>query len=102
MVINLQRRINKEGHQIIPLLTDLWRRIEGDMDMADDNLLDLQTIGLRVDENEYSGVLEFVSDVQLMLKSAVQYYGFSPAVWPHIHSLFYIKFLSLFSPIIIV
>nr|GMC91119.1 ATP-dependent helicase BRM [Ipomoea batatas] len=80
VVINLQRRINKEGHQIIPLLTDLWRRIEGDMDMADDNLLDLQTIGLRVDENEYSGVLEFVSDVQLMLKSAVQYYGFSPAV----------------------
>lgn len=97
MVISLQRRINKEGHQIVPLLTDLWRRIEGDMDMTDDNLLDLQTIGLRVEENEYSGVLEFVSDVQLMLKSAVQYYGFSQAVWPLIHSLLHeVPFVFIF------
>ncbi|CAH9108266.1 unnamed protein product [Cuscuta epithymum] len=82
VVISLQRRIAKEGHQIIPLLTDLWRRIEnsGDIDSTDDNLLDLQTIGVRVEEAEYSGVLEFVSDVQLMLKNAVQYYGFSNAV----------------------
>ncbi|VFQ76408.1 unnamed protein product [Cuscuta campestris] len=82
VVNSLQRRINKEGQQIIPQLTELWRRIEnsGDIDTADENFLDLQTIGVRVEESEYSGVLEFVSDMQIMLKSAVQYYGFSHSV----------------------
>lgn len=73
-VINkLQRRVDHEGHQIIPMLTELWKRIEH----SGDNLLDLRKIFLRVDKFEYSGVVDLVSDVQLMLKSSMQYFGFS-------------------------
>ncbi|KAL8495204.1 hypothetical protein ACS0TY_019387 [Phlomoides rotata] len=73
-VINkLQRRVDQEGHQIIPMLTDLWKRIEH----SGDNLLDLRKIFIRVDKSEYSGVMELVSDVQFMLKSSMQYFGFS-------------------------
>lgn len=50
------------------------------MSGSEDSPYSLQTIDLRVDESEYSGVLEFVSDVQLMLKRAVQYFGFSHEV----------------------
>lgn len=73
-VINkLQRRVDHEGHQIIPMLTDLWKRIEH----SGDSLLDLRKISLRVDKYDYSGVMELVSDVQLMLKSSMQYFGFT-------------------------
>lgn len=82
VITKLQKKIEKGGHQIIPLLHGLWKRIgsSGCMGGSEDSPFGLQTIDLRVDESEYSGVLEFVSDVQLMLKGAVQYFGFSHEV----------------------
>lgn len=94
VIIKLQKKIEKGGHQIIPLLHGLWKRIDssGCMGGSEDSPFGLQTIDLRVDESEYSGVLEFVSDVQLMLKRAVQYFGFSHEVRSEarkVHDLFF-------------
>ncbi|KAK6135622.1 hypothetical protein DH2020_030633 [Rehmannia glutinosa] len=87
----LQRRIDSEGHQIIPLLTELWKRIEHSSGTGD-NLLDLRKIHLRVDKSEYGGVMELVSDVQFMLKCSMQYYGFTYEVRSEarkVHDLFF-------------
>ncbi|KAJ0110887.1 hypothetical protein Patl1_00471 [Pistacia atlantica] len=94
VISKLQRRIDKEGHQIVPLLTDLWKRIEnsGYMSGGGNNLLDLRKIDQRVDRVEYNGVMELVSDVQLMLKGAMQFYGFSHEVRSEarkVHDLFF-------------
>ncbi|KAL0412042.1 UNVERIFIED_CONTAM: ATP-dependent helicase BRM [Sesamum latifolium] len=94
-VINkLQRRIDKEGHQIVPLLTELWRRCEKSSGVGGtgDNLLDLRKIDLGVDNYEYNGVMELVSDVQLMLKCSMQFYGSSYEVRSEarkVHDLFF-------------
>ena len=82
MISKLQRRIDKEGQQIVPLLTDLWKRIEnsGYMGGSGSNHLDLQKIDQRVDRLEYNGIMELVSDVQSVLKSAIHFYGFSHEV----------------------
>lgn len=94
-VINkVQRRIDKEGHQIVPLLTDLWKRTEssGYTNGPGNTLLDLRKIDHRIDRLQYNGIMEFVNDVQLMLKSAVQYYGFSHEVrceTRKVHDLFF-------------
>jgi len=79
VISKLQRRIDKEGHQIVPLLTDLWKRIEnsGYSGGSGNNLLDLRKIDQRIDKLEYTGATDLVFDVQFMLKSAMQYYGFS-------------------------
>lgn len=74
VISKLQRRIDYEGHQIIPQLTELWKRNDYS---SGDSLLDLKKIHNRVDKSEYSGVMELVSDVQLMLKSSMHYFGFS-------------------------
>lgn len=82
-VINrLQKRIVREGPQIVPLLTHLWKRIEssGCIGVAEDNLFDLPEVDMRLQNHEYGGVMDFVADVQLMLRSAVQYYGSSHEV----------------------
>ncbi|KAH1130100.1 hypothetical protein J1N35_001478 [Gossypium stocksii] len=94
VISKLQRRIDKEGQQIVPLLTDLWKRIEksGYMGGSGSNNLDLQKIDQRVDRLEYSGVMELVADVQLVLKSAMQFYGFSLEVRSEarkVHDLFF-------------
>ncbi|CAN4111570.1 unnamed protein product [Withania somnifera] len=94
VIIKLQKKVERGGHQIIPLLHGLWKRIDssGCTGGLDDSPFGLQTIDLRVDESEYSGVLEFVSDVQLMLKRAVQYFGFSLEVRSEarkVHDLFF-------------
>ncbi|KAJ8573177.1 hypothetical protein K7X08_009688 [Anisodus acutangulus] len=94
VIIKLQKKIEKGGHQIIPLLHGLWKRIDssGCMGGSEDSPFGLQTIDLHVDEFEYSGVLEFVTDVQLMLKRAVQYFGFSHEVRSEarkVHDLFF-------------
>ncbi|GAB2271727.1 hypothetical protein Dimus_006558 [Dionaea muscipula] len=94
VVGKLRRRIDKEGPQIVPLLTDLWRRIEspGYMSGPGNHMLDLRKIDLRVDRLEYNGVMELVCDVQMMLKTAVQYYGFSHEVRTEakkVHDLFF-------------
>ncbi|KAL3829680.1 hypothetical protein ACJIZ3_018482 [Penstemon smallii] len=94
VISKLQRRIDKEGDQIIPMLTELWKRIEtaSGIGGTGDNLLDLRKINLRVDKYEYSGVMELVSDVQLMLKCSMQYYSFSYEVRSEarkVHDLFF-------------
>ncbi|KAI3444521.1 hypothetical protein Pfo_001186 [Paulownia fortunei] len=94
VISKLQRRIDNEGHQIIPLLTELWKRIEHSSGVGGtgDNLLDLRKIHLRVDKSEYHGVMELVSDVQFMLKCSMQYYGFSYEVRSEarkVHDLFF-------------
>ncbi|KAK3028777.1 hypothetical protein RJ639_037998 [Escallonia herrerae] len=94
-VINkFQRRIDKEGHQIVPLLTDLWKRTENSayMSGAGSSLLDIRKLDQRLDKFEYSGVMDLVTDVQLILKSAVQYFGFSHEVRTEarkVHDLFF-------------
>lgn len=79
VISKLQRRIDNEGHQIIPQLTELWKRNDYSSVAGGtgDCLLDLRKIHNRIDKSEYSGVMELVSDVQLMLKSSMQYFGFS-------------------------
>lgn len=57
---------------------------------------------MRIENHEYGGIMEFVSDVQLMIKSAVQYYGSSHEVQLLIYlfcGLMYMNvfFLALFS-----
>ncbi|GAB2217338.1 hypothetical protein Drorol1_Dr00000512 [Drosera rotundifolia] len=94
VVAKLRRRIDKEGPQIVPLLTDLWRRI-GNLGYGGglvNHMLDLRKIDQRVERTEYSGVMELVCDVQLMLKTAVQYYSFSHEVRTEakkVHDLFF-------------
>ncbi|KAL4562685.1 hypothetical protein LXL04_026715 [Taraxacum kok-saghyz] len=88
VITKIQRRIDKEGQQIIPLLTDLWNRTES----HGNGLLDLYKIELRVDRMEYDSVPELISDVQLMLKGGMQYFGFSHEVRSEarkVHDLFF-------------
>ncbi|CAI9292151.1 unnamed protein product [Lactuca saligna] len=88
VITKIQRRIDKEGQQIIPLLTDLWKRTE----THGNGLLDLHKIELRVDRLEYNSVPELISDVQVMLKSGMQYFGFSHEVRSEarkVHDLFF-------------
>ena len=80
VITKIQRRIDKEGQQIIPLLTDLWKRTESPGSSAGNTLLDLRKIELRVDRLEYNGVMDLIADVQVMLKGGMQYFGFSHEV----------------------
>ncbi|CAL5192699.1 unnamed protein product [Lathyrus oleraceus] len=94
VISKLQRRIDKEGHQIVPLLTDLWKRIEnsGFSGGSGNKLLDLRKIDQRIDRLEYNGVMELVFDVQFMLKSAMHFYGYSYEVRSEarkVHDLFF-------------
>ncbi|CAA0832561.1 ATP-dependent helicase BRM, partial [Striga hermonthica] len=76
-IINkLQRRIDSEGHHIIPMLTELWKIIKHSSG-ARDNFLDFKKVHLRLDKSEYNGIMDLVSDVQFMLQCSMQYYGFS-------------------------
>ncbi|XP_028770422.1 ATP-dependent helicase BRM isoform X2 [Neltuma alba] len=94
VISKLQRRIDKEGHQIVPLLKDLWKRVEnsGYTGGSGNSLLDLRKIDQRIDRLEYSGVMELVFDVQFMLKNAMHFYGFSHEVRSEakkVHDLFF-------------
>ncbi|KAK7292693.1 hypothetical protein RJT34_15545 [Clitoria ternatea] len=94
VISKLQRRIDKEGHQIVPLLTDLWKRIEnsGYSGVSGSSLLDLRKIDQRIDKFEYNGATDLVFDVQYMLKSAMHFYGFSHEVRTEarkVHDLFF-------------
>ncbi|CAA6662603.1 unnamed protein product [Spirodela intermedia] len=77
----LQRRIDKDGHQIVPIVFDSWRRNENlyyaSSASTANNILDLRRIDRRVDSFEYNGIADFVADVHLMLKNLVQYLGYS-------------------------
>ncbi|XP_074272874.1 ATP-dependent helicase BRM [Silene latifolia] len=88
----VQRRIDKEGSQIVPLLTDLWKKTESSGSGAGNKVLDFRKIDHRIDKLHYNGVMEFVNDVQSMLKSAVQHFGFSHEVRCEarkVHDLFF-------------
>ncbi|XP_039122438.1 ATP-dependent helicase BRM [Dioscorea cayenensis subsp. rotundata] len=74
VISKLQRRIDKDGHQVAPVLSDWWKRNSSSIT---DDLLDLQKIDQRVDGLEYDGVPDFIADVQLMLKNVVQCCGYS-------------------------
>ncbi|KAL5572892.1 hypothetical protein UlMin_022489 [Ulmus minor] len=94
VISKLQRRIDKEGPQIIPLLTTLWKRIEnsGYTSAPENNLLDLRKIDQRIERLEYNGVMELVFDVQSMLRSALHFYNFSHEVRSEarkVHDLFF-------------
>lgn len=80
MINKFQRRIDREGHQIVPLLTELWKKSETTGYMGGSSQLDIRKIYQRLENFDYNGVMELCSDVQLMLKSAIQYYGFSHEV----------------------
>ncbi|KAI3711408.1 hypothetical protein L2E82_41474 [Cichorium intybus] len=88
VITKIQRRIDKEGQQIIPLLTDLWKRTEG----HGNSLLDLHKIELRIDRLEYNSVPDLIADVQVMLKGGMHYFGFSHEVRSEarkVHDLFF-------------
>lgn len=77
VISKLWRRIGKEGHQKIPNIASWWRRNENSSSKGvAGSTLDLQKIELRVDGLEYSGVAEFIADMQQMLKSVVQHFGY--------------------------
>ncbi|PWA97010.1 SNF2-related, N-terminal domain-containing protein [Artemisia annua] len=88
VLTKIQRRIDKEGQQIIPLLTDLWKKTES----QEKNLLDLHKIELRVDRLKYNTVPDLIADVQAMLKGGMHYFGFSHEVRSEarkVHDLFF-------------
>ena len=81
VISKLQRRISKDGYQIVPVLYDLWKRNEtssmASPSVATINPLDLRRIDRCLDNLDYTGVTDFISDVQLMLKNVVQYCKYS-------------------------
>ncbi|KAG6483062.1 ATP-dependent helicase BRM-like isoform X1 [Zingiber officinale] len=80
VISKLQMRIHKDGNQIVPIFYDWWRRKEKPtfaISAASGNVLDLQRIEQRVDNLEYSGVTDFIADVQTMLKSIVQHCNYT-------------------------
>ncbi|CAN8286181.1 unnamed protein product [Cochlearia groenlandica] len=93
VISKLQRRIDKEGQQIVPMLTNLWKRIQNGYAAGGvNNLLELREIDQRVERLEYVGVMELASDVQFMLRGAMQFYGFSHEVRSEarkVHNLFF-------------
>lgn len=67
-------RIDREGRQLLPVLTDWWRRNDSSAFVTSTSSpLDLQKIEQRVDGFAYNGVDDFIADVQLMLSNVVQY-----------------------------
>lgn len=72
----------------------MGKRIENSVYLsgAANSLLNLRKIGECLERFEYSGVMELVFDVQSMLKSAMQYFGFSQQVRTEarkVHDLFF-------------
>ncbi|CAD6248433.1 unnamed protein product [Miscanthus lutarioriparius] len=77
VISKLWRRIDKEGHQIIPNISSWWRRNENSSFRGlASSTLDLQKIEQRVDGFEYGAVTEFIADMQQMLKSVVQHFSY--------------------------
>ncbi|CAN6802402.1 unnamed protein product [Brassica oleracea] len=75
---SLANSIDKEGQQIVPMLTNMWKRIQNGYAAGGvNNLFELREIDQRVERLEYVGVMELASDVQYMLRGAMQFYGFS-------------------------
>ena len=65
----------------MPMLTNMWKRIQNGYAAGGvNNLFELREIDQRVERLEYVGVMELASDVQYMLRGAMQFYGFSHEV----------------------
>ncbi|KAL0761172.1 hypothetical protein Bca101_077322 [Brassica carinata] len=57
---------------------NMWKRIQNGYAAGGvNNLFELREIDQRVERLEYVGVMELASDVQYMLRGAMQFYGFS-------------------------
>ncbi|TKW33464.1 hypothetical protein SEVIR_2G237601v4 [Setaria viridis] len=93
VISKLWRRIDKEGHQIIPNISSWWRRNENSSFRGPaGSTLDLQKVEQRVDGFEYSAVTEFIVDMQQMLKSVVQHFSYRHEVRIEaetLHNLFF-------------
>ncbi|KAK3155821.1 hypothetical protein QOZ80_2AG0099120 [Eleusine coracana subsp. coracana] len=93
VISKLWRRIDKEGHQIIPNISSWWRRNENSsFKGAAGSTLDLQKIEQRVDGFEYGAVTEFIADMQQMLKSVVQHFSYRHEIRVEaetLHTLFF-------------
>ncbi|KAL6848387.1 hypothetical protein ACP4OV_021681 [Aristida adscensionis] len=93
VISKLWRRIDKEGHQIIPNISSWWRRNENSSFKGPaSSSLDLQKIEQRVDGFEYVAVTEFIADMQQMLKSVVQHFSYRHEVRVEaetLHNLFF-------------
>ncbi|CAN6271151.1 unnamed protein product [Urochloa humidicola] len=93
VISKLWRRIDKEGHQIIPNISSWWRRNENSSFRGPaGSTLDLQKIEQRVDGFEYGAVTEFIADMQQMLKSVVQHFSYRHEVRIEaetLHNLFF-------------
>ncbi|WOK94898.1 hypothetical protein Cni_G03603 [Canna indica] len=80
VISKLQRRIHKDGNQIVPILSDWWRRNENSSfatHATSGGPFDLQRIEQRVDNLEFNSVTDFITDVQLMLKNIVRHCNYS-------------------------
>lgn len=84
VISKLRRKLDKDGCQVFPLLYDFLKRNENyglkSIVGKTSGLLDLQKIEQRVDNLEYNGVADFIADVQLMLKSVIQFCNYSHEV----------------------
>ncbi|XP_062224337.1 ATP-dependent helicase BRM-like [Phragmites australis] len=93
VISKLWRRIDKEGHQIIPNIASWWRRNENSKFKGPaSSTLDLQKIEQRVDGFEYVVVSEFIADMQQMLKTVVQHFSYRHEVRVEaetLHNLFF-------------
>ncbi|KAG0459147.1 hypothetical protein HPP92_022275 [Vanilla planifolia] len=84
-VINkLQRRIDKEGCLIAPVIYDIWKTNDPS-NLANkfskmNNPFDLLRIDQRIENLEYEGVADFIEDVQSLLKNVVHYCKYSQEV----------------------
>ena len=97
MISKLWRRIDKEGHQIIPNISSWWRRNENSSFRGlASSTLDLQKIEQRVDGFEYGAVTEFIADMQQMLKSVVQHFSYRHEV--ALHQTLYLCYIYFVLP----
>jgi Bromodomain len=88
VISKLWKRIDRDGHQLIPLLSDWWRRNEKATFMTSgSSLLNLRRIEHRVDGSEYNDVMDFIADLQLMLKDVVRYFNNSYTLYQVCNSL---------------
>ncbi|PKA58794.1 ATP-dependent helicase BRM [Apostasia shenzhenica] len=95
VISKLQKKIDKEGSQTVPILFDLWKRNNNPSlvnSMGNSFFLDLQRIEQRVDMLDYNAISDLIADVQLMLKTSIQYCNNSHEVKceaAKVHDLFF-------------
>lgn len=79
VISRFQRRVDNDGHSIVPVIYDFWKNSSV---FTTKKLLDPRKIGRRVESFKYNGVLDFISDVQLMLKNLAQHFDHTDEVRP--------------------